>query len=252
MKTFATTDSGLNSNRNFILDKAHSLKIQSFMMILVIATSSISFLGLINVFLLHFYSDANHLQGIMFQYNRLFNLNLEANIPSWFSSFLMLISAFYLWIIYNSKNRESLYKKHWLYLSLIFLFLSLDEISSIHEIMNNPTRRLLHSSGIFYWSWLIPALFLLSFGAIYFIKFLYTLPKRTRNLFLFSAVVFITGAVGFEMIGGWLYSHNLAETMLYNIEVWIEESLELIGLLIFIYSLRDYLFTHCEIFSIKL
>lgn len=119
--------------------------------------------------------------------------------------------------------------------------MSTDEISSIHEILNNPVRNSLHLSGVFYWAWIIPGLIFVFSLLLLFRKFLTFIGHRFRKLFILSGAIYLSGAVGLEMIGGWIYSHDLGDSYLYVIEVVIEESLEMIGLLVFIYSLSDYL-----------
>jgi hypothetical protein len=56
---------------------------------------------------------------------RLLNLEGEGNLPSWFSSFLLLLSSAMLFIIgLHHKREASPYNWHWLVLGVIFLSLS--------------------------------------------------------------------------------------------------------------------------------
>lgn len=60
-------------------------------------------------------------------------------------------------------------------------------------------------------------------------------------LFLVSGTTFISGAIGFEMLGGRqadLYGTN---NVLYSFYYTCEESLEMIGIAIFIYTLLSYM-----------
>lgn len=119
--------------------------------------------------------------------------------------------------------------------------MSVDEISSIHEIMNNPVRDALNLSGAFYWAWIVPGLIFLFIMVFAFRQFFMMIDRRFRSLFILSGFIYIMGAVGFEMLGGWLYSNKLGNSYFYIFEVVIEESLEMSGLLLLIYTLIEYI-----------
>lgn len=71
-----------------------------------------------------------------------FNLNSEQNIPALFSTLILLLSSILLAIItYAVKKTGASYFYNWLGLSLIFLFLSMDELLSFHESMTVPLRK---------------------------------------------------------------------------------------------------------------
>jgi hypothetical protein len=66
----------------------------------------------------------------------------------------------------------------WIILSIIFLFLSVDNISSIHERLATPTRYLLGTSGFLYYAWVIPYSMALCVFVPLYSKFLLSLPKK--------------------------------------------------------------------------
>ena len=106
------------------------------------------------------------------------------------------------------------------------MFLSIDEIASIHERFVNPTKETFKTSGLLYYAWIIPyGIGLIGFIIVYS-KFLFELPKDTMVLFLVSGFTFIAGAIGFEMLGGRqdeLYGNR---NILYSFYYTCEESLE--------------------------
>lgn len=56
---------------------------------------------------------------------RLFDLTGEGNIPTWYSSFILLLCALFLAIIgHAKKGHHDLYARHWQVLALIFLYLA--------------------------------------------------------------------------------------------------------------------------------
>ena len=138
------------------------------------------------------------------------------------------------------RRKQSAYM--WIFLAVIFLFLALDEFSSIHEKLGAPVRELLNASGAFYWAWIIPYGVLLVILAIIYARFIIELPAKPRRFMLISAFVYVTGALGFEMLDGWyLELHKGQEDLIYSLISTFEESLEMIGLLTFVYALMIYI-----------
>ena len=175
-------------------------------------------------------------------YQRLFDVNKEANIPTWFSSLLLVLNAFVLGIIaVRTKAQQGPYHTQWFVLAAIFLYLSIDESALLHEMTEKPVRSALGTSGYLYFAWIIPALcFLVALG-IYFRRFLIGLPNRTRWLFLIAGAVYVGGAVGMESIGSNIFYNNPGKkTMAYRLWATLEESFEMFGLIIFLCALLNH------------
>ena len=171
-----------------------------------------------------------------------FNLDEEGNVPTFITSLLLIIPALLLWIIAKLKaDNHAVYVHHWYILAFIFFILSIDESAGIHELMIIPLRNMLQTSGIFYFAWVLPAIILILIFILTYIKFLLALPVKTRYTILIAAIIYIGGALGFELIGGYQADINGQENMLYSVLTTIEESLEMIGLLLFIYALLTYI-----------
>jgi hypothetical protein len=171
-----------------------------------------------------------------------FNFDMENSIPTIFSSFILLLSSSLLWVVamFKKKNND-LYFVHWLVLSIIFFWFFVDESASIHELLINPLRNVFNLSGIFYFSWVIPGLIFVFIFAILYCRFISNLPSRTRRQFIISAVIYICGAIGMELIGGRhsdIYGEN---NYTYGVITTFEESFEMIGILIFINALLKYI-----------
>ena len=135
-----------------------------------------------NIFLILFLLCANVLGIVTKQYfdNKyvyclvtLFDFDYECNIPTLYSSIALIISSALLFLIaLNCKKKKSSYIP-WLGLSLIFLFLSIDEINSIHEKLTVPFREMLGASGFLYFTWVIPYGLALAVFIIVYSKFLF-------------------------------------------------------------------------------
>jgi hypothetical protein len=176
-----------------------------------------------------------------------FDLDGENNIPAYFSSFILLISAVLLGIIAEwHKRKHDLYYVHWLTLSVIFLFLSIDEAASLHEICIIPLRLAFNLSGIFYFPWVIGGFIFLLFLSLFYLKFFLNLPSNTRYQFGVSAFLYIGGALGVEILGGYYLEAYGIEAygkndLMYGIITTFEESFEMIGILFFIRALLKYM-----------
>lgn len=170
-------------------------------------------------------------------WTRFFSLSWEHNLPTWFSSIVLFSCACLLVLnaLRSSALRES-YTKHWWFLALAFLYISLDEFVQIHEKANAWFQ----FGGILYFGWVIPAAVIVAIIGISCLGFLRQLPRRTRNRFVLAGSIYVGGALGVEFgLGFWtdtVGSHNA----IYGLIDWVEESMEMIGASLFLYSLLDH------------
>jgi hypothetical protein len=184
-----------------------------------------------------YYFDQDRFSGLI----HLFDFNIENNIPTLFSSLILIFCSILLAFIASTHKKQDSSYYPWAGLSLIFLFLSVDEIASIHERLGTQFRTAFNTSGLLYNAWVIPyGVILVVFIFVYF-RFLTRQTKSIRNLFVVSGTTYVIGALGFELLGGWqndLYgSYNLTYSILYT----CEEFLEMLGIVIFIYALLVYI-----------
>lgn len=170
-----------------------------------------------------------------------FDMNVENNVPTFFSAFILVASAVLLTVIASQSTAER-YAGNWKWLAVIFAFMAVDEDASLHELLIEPVRNLLAVAGPLFFAWVIPyALAVLVIGVLY-LKFVWSLPVRTRGLFIGAGSLYLAGALGFESIGGWYFSlHGEIEDLPYSLLVAAEEFLEMSGTILFIYALLDYL-----------
>ena len=182
----------------------------------------------------------------------LFSLDGELNIPAWYSSFSLLFCSGLLKVISAIKTKDR-YFVYWKTLYLIFFYLSLDEAFSFHEILIIPSvRQSLHLNPIFFQTWVIPGAVLVVVFAFKYLKFLLHLPPKTRYLFLIAAVIYVGGGLGMEMVGGLLRVDFGRRTLITLIGIFVEEFLEMVGIVIFIYALLAYLSSLKESIQLKI
>jgi hypothetical protein len=173
----------------------------------------------------------------------LFDLDEEYNVPTYFSVALMLLAALLLAAIaiLAGKSQHPDVSK-WSMLSAGFLCMAYDEVFMVHERLIHPIRAVWGKSslGIFYYAWVIPAVVLVFFLGLYFLRFLLRLPKPTRFMFVIAAFLYLGGCIDFEFIGGWYAERNGTAGLAYNAITTFEESLEMAGLIVFIDALLAY------------
>jgi len=171
----------------------------------------------------------------------LFDFREEKNIPTLYSS-LQLITASSLLAIIAYKHR-SIGEKYfpWFVLSMIFLYLAVDETAQIHEQLYAPMHAAFDLTGLLYFAWFIPYGIAVLIFVLAYSRFLFRLPRRIAWLFIASGAVYVTGAIGLEMLGGRHYELHGRHNVVYSIISTCEELLEQLGIALFIYVLLTYI-----------
>ena len=174
----------------------------------------------------------------------LVDVNLELSIPTMFSVILLFITSALLAVItVLKKKRNEQFVWSWAILTIGFLYMSLDEMSSIHELAINPIRKIFGDDlpGYIFFAWVVPAIVVVSILAISYVKFFFKLPKKTKIAVLISAVLYLGGALGLEMIGGYYASIYGIKNLGFNLISTVEETFEMAGIIVFINALMKYI-----------
>lgn len=170
-----------------------------------------------------------------------FDLDKEWNLPSYYSSFTLLLCSILLFVISESKRQNNNRYFSWLLLCIIFFFMAIDEAMQLHEMTILPLRTLFKLKGIFYFSWVIPGIILVIFLSIIFYRLILSLDSKFKLLFVSSGLLYISGAIGMELIGGYYAYRYGQNNFIYALVSNIEEIFEMIGILFFLYSLLSYI-----------
>ena len=197
-----------------------------------ISIRKLFFFLLITVFVLlvmnfYPYADINSLSGTI--HNR-FNLDAEANIPTWFSTLLLFCVSLTSFILYNFRNKlkiDTSMHTFWLVMSAAYCFLSLDEAARIHEVID----AILHIKWIYIYAPLAGIFFM---TCVYFLVIINkdVNSKNLRNWIIGGLLIYALGGLGGETYDYFVHSSS--------VEVVFEEGLEFLGtIMVLIGSLQE-------------
>ena len=182
----------------------------------------------------------------------LFDFDSEANIPTLYSTLLILTNAaILLFIGYSNKIVQMKNYRQWFMWAYLFAYVGIDESAQIHEKMMDLMKNYIQTSGYLYFSWIIPGTILVMIFVLLNIKFLRSLPTTTLKYFLVSGCIYLVGAIGVEAIGGFYVSTFNGQSFSYRMITTAEEFLEMLGLIIFIYGLLNHLSERFKGFTIR-
>lgn len=176
-----------------------------------------------------------------------FSLEEEGNFPSFFSAVLLLVAAGSFLVIsqgtsYLKDNRDW---KYWLGLVFVFVFLSLDEATQLHEKLDTD---LIWSSydatGLLAWPWVIIYAALVTIFAVLYLRFWLRFSRQFRIYYVLAAVVYVGSALGFEMLEALVYTTRGGYTLTYIILTSVEEMLEMAAITFLIYTNLRYITVH--------
>jgi hypothetical protein len=119
----------------------------------------------------------------------------------------------------------------------------MDEIAGFHEIIIDPINNSFQFNGYWRFSWVIPAIFFVLFFAISYLKFLNSLTSKYKKGFIFAGFIYVLGAIVIEMLSAKIYTNEKASAhdLIYNLVITLEESFEMLGVMMFISVLLSYI-----------
>ena len=169
------------------------------------------------------------------------DVDVEQSAFTWISVVALFSAAAIL--LHNADRAISARRRfvwHWYVLAAVFLFLSFDEFGGIHERLSAAIGARFHPTGLLHFAWAAPAGVVALTGFAFFVPFILSFPKRLAILMVVSAVIFLGGSVGLEMVGGKIEEAAGLNNLLYRAESNLEEGMELLGVLLFIYVMLRY------------
>ena len=173
-----------------------------------------------------------------------FDLDGEANLSTWYASSTLFLAAVLLGVITCLKKAaKDSFTLHWAGLCALFVFMSASETARIHEQWPAVVAT---STYV-----VVPGVPIALFFVVVYLRFLLHLPAPCRYLFCSSGFLFTLGAAGMEMVEQLLTRIPGSGEVVLSFTVGIEESLEMVGVALFIYSLFFYLKTEFGTVQVK-
>lgn len=196
----------------------------------------------------------------------LFDLDLESNLPTFYNCLLFFICAGLFFAYCRLPNVRQRYG--WLVMTGACAFLGVDEGSQIHEKFMLVTLRLLNHGqingtdlGWLYYAWVLPYGIAAALLVLVLTKWMLSLDKDLRRGFILSGLIYVAGAVFLEMYSGRVAEHinpadlppgaldylpcevypanscHLYTSLRYIVAYTLEETLEMVALVVCAYTL---------------
>lgn len=150
------------------------------------------------------------------------SLSYEGNLPTWFSSSLLLVCALAAGRIASARPP---WHRHWWGTTAMLGWMSLDEAAELHEHLGG----LFGTRGLLFFDWVIPAAGVVAAVAVAYWPFVRALVRPTRTRLIVAAVIYVAGALVMELPLGWWTDHHGDEGLGYALIDWVEETLEMLG-----------------------
>jgi len=170
--------------------------------------------------------DLADAMGLEYWHLSVFDLDEEESFGTWFSSGNLFFASLLLFLRARAARvAQEPGRIGWMVLAVGFLYLSIDEVVALHELLNS----LLEDS-----TWTTVAMPLVAALGLYFIPFLRRLDRRMALRFVLAGAVYVGGAVGVEH-----YTDAQVNSLHYNMWTALEEGMEMFGVILFIWALLD-------------
>ena len=172
----------------------------------------------------------------------------ERNFPTLFSTLQLALAAGILYFIGHYTSTQRFY---WFALAAVFLFLTADEFTGFHERL--ALMRAAANPGMTpQYAWLLPYLFGVAVVALFFVRFLLAIPRRTAILMCVAGALFVSAAVGLEAVTGYVDDLGYpVDDIRQRLVATLEELVEMSSISLFIYALLDFLRNQAMSVNIK-
>lgn len=200
------------------ISKTNFVAVATFAVIAVFAMSWI-------YYILRFYLGYEYGMGLI-PIIDIFDLDEESSIPTWLSSILLSAAG---WIAFLVAKQDIIAnRRHWLGVSALLVFLSLDEASRVHE-----RSQILAVS-------IVVIIFALS-GGVRHVGFVSRINRKVRYQLIFAAILFASGSVFVDSLNSPYIQEYGRDNIAYRGWATLEEGLEFSGIILFLKSLMQQL-----------
>lgn len=185
---------------------------------------------------------------------RLLDVKKEESFHTWYSEMVLVFAAILLAVVWLIKRGEGdRYAKHWAGLSVLLVFLSIDEGTAVHENMGALGKFMVGSvaispTGFLAYTWIVPAFILVLLVMALYAGFFFHLQNRERILFTLTIALFVGASIFLEALSAFYVSFHGGQqgmTLLQSLAVTgittAEETTEVIAVIVLIYTLLTYI-----------
>lgn len=164
------------------------------------------------------------------------SVGAEFNLPTWFASMLWGSFALIAWYL---STADSSRRRSWWMLVALGLLASIDEYLMLHERLNAPSSGIERVIGIDLGgaTWVLLGIVVAGTVAALLTRFVLSLPSRTRRNLILGGLLFLAGAIGFEVISSLALEATGTLDWVSGFTLHIEESLEYAGVIVAIRGL---------------
>lgn len=166
----------------------------------------------------------------------LFDVDAEANVPTWFSSALLFACALGAWLMAVRAKRRSSERRGYAVVATLLVLVSADETVALHERCAAALFPWLAARDMGRgWVWALGASIVTALLLV-LLPFLRALAARARWALVRSGAVYVTGALGFEIVGQrYAATHGWHDGVYVGLAA-IEELLEMSGCVLFLHA----------------
>jgi len=122
----------------------------------------------------------------------------------------------------------------------VFVVLSIDEVSTLHEEIGAFISDTMETSGVFLFGWVILGIVFVALFAILYFNFLRSLPHMPRTLFFVSGIIYVGAVLGLKMVEGWYLATYSRIDLLFIGLITVKQFLQMFGAILFLYALLGY------------
>lgn len=178
--------------------------------------------------------------GLVYELSNRFDLDDEASVATWFSQALFLAISICAALAAYLSSRAAV-RRLWQFIAVLGLLISVDEVAGLHEFVLQSLHNIFFRDSaptITNNAWLLVTPFILAAVMWFIWKTAKLLPRRTIMLFSVGIFTFLIGAVFFDALASIVDRETFWNQ---GIFIAIEETLELLGNVIVLYAIADYI-----------
>ncbi|MFQ6483835.1 hypothetical protein [Brachybacterium epidermidis] len=159
----------------------------------------------------------------------LFDVGREYNIPTWYSSMLWALLGLLALFIGSQARR---FRLSWILLGIVGMAASIDEYQELHERLDGIGFALRGYLPFYVpFPWLVVGVPLALVVGALLLPLVLSLPRRTTLGIIAAGATFLSGAVGMELLSGYvLASQEWVVDSRYVLVTLIEETLEMLAI----------------------